>query len=304
MTGGHGQAEAIFAAHRRLLRGIAYRMLGSMTEAEDVVQDAWLRWDAADRHAIDEPRAWLVTTATRLAIDQLRRARARREDYVGPWLPEPVSAEAVDGPDRQLEGRESISMALLLLLERLSPDERAAFLLHEVFDYDYAQIAAILERSEAACRQLVSRGRGHVRAGRPRFQPSMAEQQRLAGLFAAAAAGGDMAGLMAVLAPDAVLLSDGGGKVRAALNPILGAERSARFLLGVLAKWPSAVAWEMAMLNGAPSLVGLMADGAPMGTLAFDFDGERIVQIHIVTNPDKLRHLWPRSAEGATGAAG
>jgi RNA polymerase sigma-70 factor, ECF subfamily len=220
-------AAAAFEPHRRALTGLAYRMLGSVSDAEDVVQDAFLRWHAAPRGEVAEPRAYLMRVVTRLCLDVMKSAQARRETYVGPWLPEPVLDAASVQPDTAGELAEDISVALLLALERLSPAERAAFLLHDVFDRDFSEVAAALGRSEAACRQLASRARAHVRASPRRFSADPAEGQRLAAAFMLAAQTGDVAALTGLLAADATLHSDGGGVRIAALNIIRGADRMA-----------------------------------------------------------------------------
>jgi RNA polymerase sigma-70 factor (ECF subfamily) len=282
-----------FEAERSRLTGLAYRMLGSRAEAEDVVQDAWLRWNRTDRGKIRSPGAWLTTTVTRLAIDRLRSVRARRETYVGPWLPEPL-VEAQGGalgqaPDPAAfgDGLGDISLALMLVLERLTPAERAAFLLHDVFDYDYDELADILERAEPACRKLVSRARAHVRAERPRFEAAPEARARLFGAFVEAVQAGELSGLVSLLAEDATLLADGGGKARAALNPILGADNVARFLLGTAEKFGQARTYRPVMVNGEPGIAGY-TDGALEFVATIAGDGERITAIHLVVNPDKL----------------
>src|SRR5918997_1138434 len=236
--------SATFEPHRRRLLGLAYRMLGSMAEAEDAVQEAYLRWHDADRASVADPRAFLMTTTTRICLDVLKSARLRREEYVGPWLPDPVTDTAALAPDAQTALAEDLSVALLLALDRLSPLERAAFLLHDVFDYSFAQVAAALGRSEAACRQLASRARARIREARPvgavpppgtasSLDPKHAE---LVSAFITASRSGDLDGLTRLLASDAKLVTDGGGKVPAALNVIEGAERVATFLAGVVRK--------------------------------------------------------------------
>lgn len=283
----------IFEAERPRLTGLAYRMLGSRAEAEDVVQDAWLRWDRSDRTEIRSPAAWLTTTVTRLAIDRLRSIRARRESYVGPWLPEPLievqDGAAIQAPaaDAFGDGLGDISLALLLVLERLTPAERAAFLLHDVFDYDYADLAGILGRAEPACRKLVSRARAHVHAERPRFEAAPEARARLFAAFIEAVQAGEPEGLVALLAEDATLLADGGGKARAALNPILGAENVARFLLGTAAKFGQGRTYRPVIVNGEPGIAGYTDDKQEfVATIAGD--GKRITAIHLVVNPDKL----------------
>jgi len=291
-TAARSDAAAGFEAHRRHLMGLAYRMLGSLAEAEDAVQEAYLRWHAADRDAVENPRAYLSSVVTRLCLDQLKSARARRESYVGPWLPEPVLDEAALAAESASDYAHDLSVALMLALERLSPLERAAFLLHDVFEVGFAEIARTLGRGEAACRQLAARAREHVRAARPRFAVSAAEGERMAQAFRAAAASGDAAALAHLLAEDAVLYSDGGGKRLAALNPIRGRDKIIRFLAGIARKAPALGDWRIqpAQINGAPGLMLREPDGATQ-TIAFDIDGGRIAAIYIVLNPEKLRHI-------------
>lgn len=279
----------VFAEHRSYLVGVAYRMLGSVAEAEDVAQDTFLRWQQVEEH-VDAPRAYLARIVTRLCLDRLKSAQARREQYVGTWLPEPLVEEA--GAQRVAD---DLSVALLMTLERLSPLERAAFLLHDVFDMDYSEIAGVLERSEPAVRQLAARARDHVREGsetvRPKFTPSEESEARLMGAFAMAFATGDVNLLASILAADAVLYSDGGGKRRAALNPIFGADKIIRFVGGAVKKTPlpPASAFRPARINGLPGLVVHGDEGTE--TIAIESDGEKIVAIYIVRNPDKLKHL-------------
>jgi RNA polymerase sigma-70 factor (ECF subfamily) len=296
---------ASFEPHRQFLKGLAYRMLGSVAEAEDVVQDAFLRWNATERDRIAEPRAFLARTASRLCLDRMKSASARREAYVGTWLPEPLveppgapgdavgTAGAGDAHTTAdaLVLAEDVSFALLMTLERLSPLERAAFLLHDVFDMDYPAIAEVLDRSEAACRQLAARGRDHVRDERPRFTAAPEAGARLAGAFLTAMMQGDLAGLTKVLAADAVFYPDGGGKRHAPLNPLHGRDKILRFLAGIAAKgWlPETFAAQPARINGLPGAVIRTPDGVE--TLAFEASGESIVAIYAVRNPDKLGHL-------------
>jgi RNA polymerase sigma-70 factor, ECF subfamily len=280
-----------FENHRRALTGLAYRMLGSRAEAEDVVQDAYLRWHAADRSAVAEPRRYLGTVVTRLCLDRMKSARARREVYVGQWLPEPVVDETLDA-DTAGGLAHDLSVALMLVLERLSPLERASFLLHDVFGLEFADVARTLQRGEAACRQLAARARVHIEQARPRFPASREQGARLAAAFAAAAQEGDVAALTTLLADDAVLYSDGGGKRAAALNPITGADKILRFLAGITRKNPalSSMQARPATVNGLAGFVLREEDGA-IDTLAFEHDGNRIVAIYVVRNPEKLRHV-------------
>ena len=263
-------------------------MLGSVSEAQDVMQDAWLRWDRAGDEVLD-PAAWLVRVTSRLCLDRMRSAKARREVYRGPWLPEPLIEELSDDP---LERAEDVSVAFLLALERLSPLERAVFLLHDVFDADYAEVALTLSRSESTVRQLASRARAHLQDKRPRFAVSQDEATRLATAFMAAAVQGDMLALSAVLAEDAVMISDGGGKRTAALRPLIGTEDIVRLLEGLAWRGNgfSFTDFRSVRINGYLGVIFEREDG-PM-TLAFEPgpDG-KLTGIYLVRNPDKLGHL-------------
>ena len=274
-----------FESHRSFLVGVAYRMLGSVAEAEDVAQDAYVRWSQVDRETVAEPRAYLARVVSRLCLDRMKSAVARREQYVGMWLPEPVIAEPAETLANDL------SVALLLTLERLSPLERAAFLLHDVFDMDYAAIADTLGRSEAATRQLASRAREHIRDERPRFEATDESRQKLADAFQTAMWNGDLESIARVLADDAVFYSDGGGKRLAALNPIYGKDKILRFLAGVTSKptTPVPQTIERTQLNGLPGFVVHTSEGVE--TLSLEISGDRVVAIYAVRNPDKLRHL-------------
>jgi RNA polymerase sigma-70 factor (TIGR02957 family) len=276
---------------------IAYRMLGSASEAEDVVQEALLRvhraLDKGER--IESPRAFVATVTTRLAIDELRSARARRETYVGDWLPEPILTDGLSDPVRQAEMADSLSIAVLRLLETLSPEQRAVLLLRDVFDYRYDEIAAIVDKSEDNVRQLASRARRHVEEGRPRFQTSDEQRDELAGKFFAAARDGDLVGLEALLANDVTLTGDGGGKVPALARTLQGRSRVARTLLNWLrlaAQFPG-FTLRPAQVNGAPG--ALMLDGKERiaGVWSLDISGREVRAINSVVNPDKLAHLGP-----------
>jgi RNA polymerase sigma-70 factor (ECF subfamily) len=278
-------AAASFEPHRRFLIGLAYRMLGSVAEAEDVVQDAFLRWNATDRASVAEPRAFLGRTASRLCLDRMKSARTRREQYVGTWLPEPVfdaslgAASTAAEPSGAIALAEDVSYALLMTLERLSPLERAAFLLHDVFDMDYRDIADALDRSEAACRQLVARGRDHVRDQRPRFEANPDASARLASAFHAALVDGNLPALAQILAEDAVFYSDGGGKRNAALNPLYGKDKILRFVAGLAAKgWlRTPIRVEHVRINGSHGFVVHTDEG--IETLALDVSGDRVAAI-------------------------
>lgn len=277
------------APHRGRLLGLAYRMLGSRSDAEDVVQDAYLRFAGAQD--VHNPEAFLVTVVTRLCLDRLKSAKAQREIYVGPWLPEPVfDAEGLSA-DAATELADDLSFALLLALDRLSPLERAAFLLHDVFDTPFSEIASMLDRTEASCRQLASRARRAVRDDRPAPARAPDNHARLLQAFGEAVTSGDVARLAALLREDAVALTDGGGRKTAALNPIRGADKIARFFIGIAAKNAGHdMRIEPAMINGAAGAL-LYLDGELDNTMSMAIDGDRIAAIYIVRNPDKLRHL-------------
>jgi len=294
---------ASFEPHRGRLLGLAYRMLASMADAEDAVQDTYLRWHGADREKVSDPRAFLMTTTTRICLNMLTSARTRREEYVGPWLPEPVVDTAALAPDSRTELAEDLSIALLLTLDRLSPLERAAFLLHDVFDFSFSEVASSLERSEAACRQLAARARAHVRAVRPRGAavPAArsgeidAKHAQLLSAFMVATQAGDLSALTQLLASDARIVTDGGGKVRAALEVIEGADRAARFIVEATRKregawWRDDFTIRLATINGLPGVIVDAPEG-PRQTAAFEIDGDVIRALYVVRNPDKLRHL-------------
>lgn len=275
--------------HRSRLFGIAYRMLGDVHEAEDLVQETYLRWHQADQAAIAVPEAWLVSVITRLAIDRSRRAEMERLQYVGTWLPEPLATSA-DAADHHAELASDLSVAFLVLLERLAPEERAAFLLREVFDVGYDEIARVLEKSEAAVRQTVHRAKVRVRAERPRFAPDRQSQEALLERFLSALAADDKDAMLALFASDATFTSDGGGKVPAARNILEGPERIVRFLLGLNRKHAGRVRFAIVELNGQPAIASYY-EGGVAATTSFETDGTRILAVYRVLNPDKLRHL-------------
>jgi RNA polymerase sigma-70 factor (ECF subfamily) len=282
------QLEAV----RRRAFGVAYRMLGTVSEAEDVAQDAMLRFTRT-KEPIREPTAWITTTATRLSIDVLGSARARRETYVGPWLPEPVVGDAAPDPGAQAELADSLSQAFLVVLERLTPVERAAFLLREVFDYDYPRIAEIVDRNEANTRQLVTRAKKHLEAERPRFDPDEELRDKLLERFLAAAQEGDVEALEAMLAEDAVFYSDGGGKISAARKPLFGARRIARVMAKLASKrrrW-GPFDLELVRVNGQPGRILRKDDGAVWDVLSIDVVDGQIQTVRVVRNPEKLAHL-------------
>ncbi|MGW2252102.1 RNA polymerase sigma factor SigJ [Kitasatospora sp. NPDC001660] len=291
------QAPDAFEANRRYLGSVAYRLLGSFTDAEDVLQEAWLRWRATDRAAVADPRAFLTTVVTRLCYDQLGSARARRESYVGEWLPEPsVSYTSTpDSPAELAERGESVSLALLAVLEQLTPAERAAFVLHDVFAVGFDEIGASLDRTPDAARQLASRARRRVKDGGRRASADPAEHRRAVQAFATAALGGDLQGLMAVLDPDVVWTADGGGIVRAAARPIRGADKVARLIAGSVAKWFTPDSrLGLAVVNGEAGMVWYdAATGAVGGVLAFTVADGRITGTYVVVNPEKLARVTP-----------
>jgi RNA polymerase sigma-70 factor (TIGR02957 family) len=289
--------EELLAELRPASFAIAYRMLGSVAEAEDVVQEALLRVHRAleSGERIDSPRAFVATVTTRLAIDELRSARARRERYVGDWLPEPIVTDGPDDPARQAEMADSLSLAMLVLLESLSPEQRAVLLLRDVFDYGYDEIGRIVGKSEVNVRQLASRARTHVEQGRPRFQTSREQRDELAQRFFAAVQEGDVAGLESLLAHDVVLTGDGGGKVPALARPLRGRNRVARALqawIRLAARIPGA-SLRPVEINGTPGALLLDGEARLVGVWALEIAGEEIVALNSIVNPDKLGHLGP-----------
>jgi RNA polymerase sigma-70 factor (TIGR02957 family) len=277
---------------RPLLFSVAYRMLGSVAEAEDVVQEAFLRLQATVPDDLRSPEAYAVTVTTRLAIDALRAARRRRERYVGPWLPEPLVGSQQADPAWRLEMDETVSTAFLVLLERLSPVQRAVFLLHEAFGYRYPEIAVVVGRTEAACRQAFRRAGQHIRAGQPRFEASSAERDRLAGRFLAAARDGDLPGLEAVLADDVVFYGDGGGKAPAVRKPVRGSVQVGRFILGLSGQASRfGLRLDPVPVNGQPGARVSAPDGALLGVLSLGISDGHIHAIYNQINPGKLGHL-------------
>ncbi|MEU4532606.1 RNA polymerase sigma-70 factor [Micromonospora ureilytica] len=291
--------QRVYDDHRNLLFSVAYRVLGSAADAEDVVQDAWIRWSAADRTRVADPRAYLTRIVSNLAMDRLRSARHKRETYVGPWLPEPIltSGDTAD----TITNAESVSMAMLVVLETLSPLERAVFVLKEVFDLSYAEIGEAVERSEAAVRQAAHRAREHVRARRPRFTADRSRQYEVTRRFFAAATGGDINTLMELLSPDVTVWTDGGGKVRQAMRPVVGAPTVASWFAAITTVTyegvdPADMSADLAEINGGLGIV-FRGPGRVVATLTFDVDADgRITAIHNVANPDKLQAI----ADGTT----
>nr|WP_315259210.1 RNA polymerase sigma-70 factor [uncultured Duganella sp.] len=278
---------AIFTALRPRLFATAYRMLGTRADAEDVVQDAWLRWHDSARAAVQSPEAWLVTITTRLAIDRLRARMAERQSYVGWWLPEPIVELDEQTPESSAELASEVSMAFLWVLERLSPEERAAFLMRQVFEHDYADIASMLGKSEAACRQMVHRAQERVQQQKPRFDVPQEQHRALLGRFMAAAQLGDRAAMKAMLADDVQLVADGGGKVNSYLRVLHGASRVAGSFWSLEHMFPQQVVYRLARINGEPGLLRYV-DGKLESAQSFRIEGERIAAVFIVRNPDKL----------------
>jgi len=292
---------------RPLMFSIAYRMTGSVSDAEDIVQEAFIRAYRAEESgvSVESPRAYLATATTRLAIDHLRSARVRRESYVGTWLPEPIVADSEPGPAERAEMSDSLSLAFLVLLESLSPTERAVFLLREVFGYGYDEIAQSVGKSEANCRQIFTRARRRIDEGKPRFGASRAQGTELMQRFLDAVGGGDMDGFIELLAPDVVFYGDGGGKGEAVLAPVCGRERVARFLRGLVRMAQKVGASARAVwVNGQPGMISFDADGRLIGVIAFDVLDGTVQAIRSVVNPDKLRHLGATSDAWHAAAAG
>lgn len=282
--------DPVFESMRSRLFGIAYRMLGIRADAEDIVQEAWLRWHAADVTQLQSPQAWLVTVTTRLSIDRLRSAKARRELYEGWWLPEPLVTVDEHTPESRAEFASDLSIAFLHLLERLGPEERAAFLLRQVFDHDYPEIATMLDKSEAAVRQSVHRAAERVRSGRPRFAVSAEAHRRLLHTFMQAAQSGERAAILALLDENAMAIGDGGGKVPAVGKGFQGADRIANLYWARALRHGVRQQYRMASINGEPGLL-IYVDGQIESAQAFVSNGERIVAIYMVRNPDKLMHI-------------
>ncbi|SHN24503.1 RNA polymerase sigma factor SigJ [Actinacidiphila paucisporea] len=310
------RATAVFLSHRELLFSVVYNMLGSVSDTEDVLQETWLAWTRRSAGTlgedIDNPRAYLVRIAANQALARQASISRRRETYIGPWLPEPLAtgapeaadlpqaAQAADVAESALRG-ESVSMAMLVVLETLTPLERAVFVLHEVFGYPHTETAEILERSPSAIRQLAHRAREHVQARRPRYQADRQLQRQVTERFIAAALGGDLTDLMSLLAPDVTLWTDGGGKANAALRPVSGREKVAKLIGGYAAnRLPASVDIRYRQVNGDPSVV-VFSDGSPTAVMVVDLDaaGDRISDVYLVTNPDKLSGVAPD--EGAEG---
>jgi RNA polymerase sigma-70 factor (TIGR02957 family) len=292
-----------FEDHRGLLAGVAYRILGSVADAEDIVQEAWLRWSRVDQDTVEEPRAYLVRVASRLAIDRLRQAKTRRESYVGPWLPEPIST-APDAAE-QAELADSVELALLVVLETLTPLERAVFVLREAFDLPFSEIAEIIGREEPATRQLAKRARDHVRDKRPRFDVDRDERRRITQRFMDASTRGDLDGLIELFADEVTMVSDGGGKARAALRAITGVENVTRWFMGIntpanIARFMASIGMAgvtdyslaMATINNGPAMI-LMAEGRVITVVSLVIADGKISEVYVLANPDKIGHLQP-----------
>jgi RNA polymerase sigma-70 factor, ECF subfamily len=277
-----------FLEHRSLLFAIAYRMLGSVADAEDAVQETYLRWSRTAKHGeeIRSPKAWLTTTLSRVCLDQLRSARVKREQYIGPWLPEPLAGVTPDVAETVADF-DSLSLAFLVLLESLSPKERAVFLLHDVFGYDFASIGEIVGESDAYCRQLAKRARAHMAERRPRYTADRAQQERLTADFLRAVSEGDMPSLIETLTDDVTVFSDGGGKVNAARKPVVGRGKVAKFLTNIVRLAPAGTSFRIEPINGQPGIVTLI-DGAVQNVVTFEFADSAIRAVYVVVNPDKL----------------
>jgi RNA polymerase sigma-70 factor, ECF subfamily len=285
-------AIAVFESHRAHLMGVAYRILGSISDSEDVLQEAWLRWSRADRTQVENSEAFLTTIVGRLSLDHLRRAKALRETYTGPWLPEPIAQEPdpEKDPAAAAELADSLSMALLVVLETLSPLERAAFVLREVFERPYPEVAAALGRNEVAVRQLVRRARDHVDAGHARYQADLATHSAAVDRFLEACTTADIESLMDVLAPDVVIISDGGGLARAPKRPVYGRDKVARLLAGFSTRVPAGTVFSIEYFNGAPGIIARL-NGATIGALALSVADGMIQSLQLVANPEKLLFL-------------
>jgi RNA polymerase sigma-70 factor (ECF subfamily) len=286
---------AIFEQHRRLLFAIAYRMLGSATDAEDIVQEAFVRWLQAAPADVQSPKAFLSRVVVHLCLDQLRSARVRREEYVGPWLPEPVATRADEEPAEPVMLAESLSFAFLVLLEQLAPLERAVFLLRDVFDYSYPEIAEIVGKSEANCRQALHRAREHLRERHRRFDVSRQEQERITTEFMHATMQGDMQGLLRLLSDDVVFVADSGGKAPAGRKPVRGRDNVARGMVGFMRLQPPGLQARVATVNGQPAVVGYV-DGQLYGVMLLEVAHGQVAQVYMVLNPDKLAWLKVEAA--------
>lgn len=282
------QKNQLFYQSRPRLFGLAYRMLGTRTDAEDLIQDAWLRWDSADVNTIEDPEAWLTAVVTRLCIDRQRRLRNRREEYVGPWLPEPIVSVREKGSEAMMELAGDLSLAFLVAMERLGPDQRAAFILREVFDYSYEEIAQLIGKSVPASRKLVSRARESVRCDRPKYTVTPAKQKLVAGRFADALMAGDREGFVRLMADQVRWVADGGGKVHAASRIVKGVRATSRLAMGLTRQWGGRLRATVEVINQKPGVV-LWLDGRVQAAIELETDGHQVTGIFSVVNPDKLR---------------
>ena len=280
----------IFNRQRQRLFGLAYRMLGTRAEAEEIVQDAYLRWHTSDLEAIENPEAWLISTTTRLSIDRLRKASRQRETYVGPWLPEPLTISFTPSPQEDAEFASSLSTAFMLMLERLSPTERAVFLLHDIFDSSYSDIARIMDREEPAVRQMLHRARHRVQTDKPRFTPNRTDHRSLVERFSRAAYTADEHALLDLFAPDIAVISDGGGKVTAARKIVRGLQKVVRIFTIAIPPAADRLTWKIVEINGEPGIIEFI-DGAPFAANTFDVEDGKIVRLYRIMNPDKLDQL-------------
>ena len=281
-----------FEEHRSYLIGLAYRMVGTLSEAEDIVQDAYLRWHRTDQETIEDPRAWLTTTTSRLCLDHLKSARRQREIYIGPWLPEPLVTDTSSSPLGVIETAEHISMAFLTTLEKLTPEERATFLLHDVFDYSFDEIANILGKTTVSCRKSASRARSHLKDGKPRFAADTEEHLATAQKFQELLLEADLSGLIQLFKDDIEVWTDGGGKAMAALNIVRGGDKAARFFLGLARKSPSISNLELRMINGLPGFIAYEDDRLSF-VASIHVTDARIQAVHVVRNPDKFGGVQP-----------
>lgn len=285
-----GTKEDIFQNARPKLFGLAYRLLGTRMDAEDLVQDAWLKWNGANTDTIQDPQAWLITVVTRLGIDRQRHLRARREDYVGPWLPEPILDEGPKSAEDIMELASDLSLAFLVALERLGPDERAAFLLQEVFDYAYADIANVLGKSVVASRQLVSRARARIRSDRPRFKVTPEQQRNVAEQFVSVLMREDQEGFARLMADQIRWIADGGGKANAATHVVRGKRATSRLAMGLARRWQGSCKATVEILNGQYGII-LWREGNIQAAMELETDGAQVLAIYSVVNPDKLKWL-------------
>ena len=281
---------AVFNRYRPRLFGLSYRMLGTPDEAEEIVQDAYIRWHTADTAAVENPEAWLVSITTRLSIDRLRKASKQRETYIGPWLPEPLMISTSPSPQEDAELASSLSTAFILMLERLSPAERAVFLLHDVFDSSYADIARIMDRKEPAVRQMLHRARQRVRTDKPRFEPDRAEHRKLIERFSRAAYTSDETALLDLFSPDISVITDGGGKVTAARKIVRGLHKVIRIFTIAIPPAADRLAWKFVDINGEPGIVEFL-DGEPFAANTFEVENGKISRLYRIMNPDKLKLL-------------